>query len=217
MRAAGYARVSTQEQVQGGHSLDAQQEQIAAYCKARGWQLAQVFVDPGSSGKDLNRPGLQGLLQAVKGHEVDVVIAPSLDRLARRARDLLNLRDEGLSGCGVALVLLREGIDCTTPAGKMTFTVMAGAAELERDLLSERTRNGMAQAKKKGHVAGRVPFGWRREGSVLVKDAGQEKALRRARRLRRQGRTFREIAERMGWSLGATARRLANSGRRAGR
>jgi len=206
LRAAGYARVSTREQADGGHSLGEQERTIRAYVKQRGWLSAGVYVDPGCSGSNLQRPGLQALLEAVQAKQVDVVIACHQDRLSRSALDLLTLRE--IFNNPPNLVLIREQIDTTTPAGRMLFTMMAAVAEHFLDMLRENTRNGMAEAKRQGHVAGRAPFGWRRENGLLVRDSEEQKALRKARRLRSSGKTLRAVAEVMGWTLFSTTYRL---------
>jgi site-specific DNA recombinase len=206
LRAAGYARVSTREQAEGGHSLGDQQDRIAAYCKARGWELVNTFVDAGFTGGNLDRPALRQALDLCKTGEVDALVVTAQDRLARRALDLLRLREDFGEG-KVALVMLREGLDSSTPGGRFTFTCMAGAAELERDLLKERTKNGMAAAKAKGHVAGAAPYGWRREGGLLVEDKQDQKVLRELRRLR-STMSLNQLAAWFGWSRATIAYRL---------
>jgi site-specific DNA recombinase len=206
LRAAGYARVSTREQAEGGHSLAEQEQAIRAYVKQRGWELAAMHIDAGCSGSNLQRAGLQALLAQVESREVDVAVATKLDRLSRSALDLLRLREVFTDGPELAFA--HDQIDTTCPTGRLTFTILAGAAEHFLDLLRQNTCNGMAQAKAEGHIAGRAPFGWRREGGALVKDSEQQKALARARRLRRQGLSIRAVAATMGWGRTATAYRL---------
>lgn len=213
-RAAGYIRVSSEEQAQGGHSLAAQRRQVRSYCEARGWGLVEVFVDAGYSGKDLRRPALQALLSRCDAGEVDVMVVTDLDRLSRSRRDIENLLHSYFDEDGVAFCAVNQSFDTTTATGDAFLGMLAVFAQLERRMLSERTKNGIAQAKREGRVPGRAPFGWRREGSVLVKDPEQQKALRRARRLRRQGKSLREVAAAMGWHLSATVRRLGSNGRR---
>ena len=206
-RAAGYVRVSLREQAEGGHSLAAQRRALKGAAIARGSRLVEVYEDAGATGGNLDRPGLQALLEGAKAGLFSEVIVTSLDRLSRRSRDLHNLAGV-LDDLKVGLVSLRESLDSTGPVGKLIFAVVGGVAEFERDLLRERTRNGMAQAKLEGHVAGRAPFGYRRENGILVKVEQEQKALAKARRLRRQGRSLRQVAAAMGWGRTATCWRL---------
>jgi len=203
MKAAGYIRVSTSEQVTGGYSLDAQREQINAACKMKGWTLVHTFVDAGYSAGSMKRPGLQRLLAACDAKEVEIVIVGAMDRLSRRLRDLDYLREHYFNN-GTALFLIREGIDCTTPTGKAMYGMTGIFAELERDLLRERTRVGMAEAKRQGHIAGVTPYGFRREGAGFVKVEEEQKLLAKAKRLRKQGLSLRQIASIMKWTLKAT-------------
>lgn len=222
MKAVGYVRVSTQGQADGGHSLAAQRRQIRAACEARGWQLVGVFADEDATGANTKRPGLESLLAALAGHQADVVIVTDLDRLSRNPRDLYGMMDGVFADNGAALYAVAQGMDTTTDMGRAMIGVAVVFARLERDLLSGRTKRGMAEALTQGHVAGAPPFGWRREGGRLVKIAGrmkrqgghlvkdddQQRELRKARRLRTRGATLRKIAGRMGWTLYATTYRL---------
>jgi len=88
MRAIGYVRVSTEDQAQGGVSLDSQEEKIRAYCAAKDWDLVRVVRDGGHSAKDLNRPGMQKILEECRKKRFDVVVILKLDRLTRSVKDL---------------------------------------------------------------------------------------------------------------------------------
>jgi site-specific DNA recombinase len=94
-----------------------------------------------------------------------VVYSPS--RLARSVNNTLGIASR-LERAGANLVNLSERIDTTTAAGRMVFRMLAVLAELERDLCSERTKTALALKKRQGECAGQVPYGWRREGAVLV-------------------------------------------------
>ena len=86
-RAALYIRVSTQEQAQEGYSVGEQKERLIAYCKAHDWVVKEIYADPGYSGSNLNRPGIQKLMADIK--DCDVVLVYKLDRLSRSQRDTL--------------------------------------------------------------------------------------------------------------------------------
>jgi DNA invertase Pin-like site-specific DNA recombinase len=137
----GYARVSTEDQ-----NLDLQ---IAALERAG---CTRLFSDHGVSGGSFSRPGLDSVLQTVKPG--DTVIVWRLDRLGRSLRKLVDLVDE-LGRRGVEFVSLNESIDTTSSGGVLMFHMMAALAQFERSLISERTRAGMAAARKRGQQLGR--------------------------------------------------------------
>ena len=153
-RAAGYVRVSTEDQAKHGWSLDAQRHRIEGYCQAKGWELAEVYADEGISAlKD--RPAFKRMVEDVLADGVSHVVALKLDRLGRSARGLLELF-ERLEARGVGLVCIDDSIDTSTPSGKLLRTILAGVAEFERDVISERTKTGMAEARRRGARFGKT-------------------------------------------------------------
>jgi DNA invertase Pin-like site-specific DNA recombinase len=148
MRAALYARVSTHDQ----QTLGMQVEAMQSYIKARGWELARQIKDVGSGAKD--RAGRETLLNAARRREVDVVVVWRLDRWGRSLPDLVvTLRE--LTELGVGFVSLTEALDLTTPTGRALAGMLAVFAEFEREILRERVRAGIAQARKEGRPHGR--------------------------------------------------------------
>jgi DNA invertase Pin-like site-specific DNA recombinase len=137
----GYARVSTEDQ-----NLDLQ---IMALEKAG---CTRLFSDHGVSGGRFSRPGLDSALQAITPG--DTLVVWRLDRLGRSLRKLVELVDE-LGGKGVEFVSLNESIDTTSSGGVLMFHMMAALAQFERSLISERTRAGLAAARKRGKTLGR--------------------------------------------------------------
>ena len=151
-RAIGYLRVNTTEQALSGLSLDAQRSAIEAECACQGWDLVDIVADEGVSGSKApaKRTGLSDALTRISNDEADLLVALRLDRLGRDAVDVLNLTKT------TEVALVDFPADLTTPAGRMVLTVLAGAAELERGLISERTRAAMAEAKRRGVHCGRA-------------------------------------------------------------
>ena len=143
MKAALYARVSTLDQ-----EPENQLVELRRYAAARGWEVSE-YVDHGVSGSEDRRKALDALVQDVRRRRVDVVACWRLDRLGRGLRHLVALLDE-FHSLGVAFVSLNEGIDCTTPAGRL-----AALAEFERARIAERVRAGLARAKANGTRLGR--------------------------------------------------------------
>lgn len=138
----GYARVSTEDQ-----NLDAQLDAL----KAAGAQ--RIFSDK-VSGSLRKRPELDRLLDQLR--EGDVIVVTKYDRLARSLRDLLDIV-EVIKSRGAGFRSLAEDIDTTTPAGRLVFHVFASIAQFERERISERTKEGLEAARKRGRVGGRPP------------------------------------------------------------
>jgi len=148
MRAALYARVSTTEQ-----TADNQLLELRRYIEARGWTGTE-FVDRGISGSKDKRPALDALLKDAKRRRFDVLVCWRLDRLGRNLRHLVTMLEE-LQQLGIAFVSLGEGIDCTTPAGKLQLHILAALAEFERERIRERVMAGLERAKTQGKRLGR--------------------------------------------------------------
>ena len=147
-RAAIYARVSSQDQ-----DLEPQLRQLRRYVAARRWTAVE-YVDTGGSGEKDHRPALDRLLRDAGRGRVDVLVCSRLDRLGRTLRHLVTLLD-GLQVIGVAFVSVYEGIDGTTPAGRVQLHVLAALAEFERARMAERVASGLARARTQGQRLGR--------------------------------------------------------------
>lgn len=157
----GYARVSTEEQ-----HTDGQEDQLeAAGC-------TRIYIDHGVSGKTTRRPELDKLWSRLKAG--DKVTICKMDRLGRSTQHLLEV-SKTLREMGVDLQILNLQIDTSTPAGKLMFTVLAGIAEFERDIIVERTKDGLKAARARGRVGGRKPALSERQASQVRKmsDAGE--------------------------------------------
>lgn len=150
MRAAIYARVSTADQ-----TTENQVTELHRYVEARGWSAVE-YVDQGVSGARDSRPALDRLVNDAKRRRIDVLVCWRLDRLGRNLRHLILLLDE-LQALGVAFVSLGEGIDATTPAGRLQLHVLGAIAEFERARIAERVRAGLVRAKSQGRRLGRPP------------------------------------------------------------
>jgi len=197
LKAVGYVRVSTDEQAKEGLSIDVQESRVRSYCDAKGWGLDRVYRDEGFSGKDLNRPGIQSLIEDLKGNGVDVVVTPKLDRLTRSIRDLGTLIDD-LFG-GVALASVAEGFDSSTAAGEMVMNLLGTVAQWERKVIGERTKAVLDHKADKGEHVGRIPYGFRiGENGKLTEDPVQIENIRRMKREHHRGRSIRQIADKHG-------------------
>ena len=148
MRAAIYARVSTIDQ-----EPENQLSELRHYVADRSW-TAKDYVDQGVSGSKDRRPALDALLRDAKRRKLDLLVCWRLDRLGRNLRHLVTLIEE-LQSLGVAFVSLGEGIDFSTPAGKLQLHMLAALAEFERGRLRERVLAGLQRAKRPGKRLGR--------------------------------------------------------------
>ncbi|MHC4136110.1 MAG: recombinase family protein [Planctomycetota bacterium] len=224
----GYVRVSSQDQADGGISLDAQRHRLEAYCAAHDLVLARVEEDAGiSARKTTNRPALQRALQALKSGEASGLVAVKLDRLSRTTRDVLDLvaRAEKESW---ALHSIEERLDTSSPQGRFVVTILGAIAQLEREQAAERTRAAMAELRRQGKRTSRFPpFGHRFQGDRVVEEPAEQPVLQRMLELQAEGSGCYRIASvlnregnvnpRTGkpWFYGTVRDILVTAGRRA--
>lgn len=154
VRALGYLRVSTGDQVESGAGLDAQRAALIARAALEGWQL-EIVADEGLSAKNVDgRPELVAALARLDAGDVDVLVAAKLDRVSRSVRDFAGLLDRARDN-GWRLVLLDLGIDTSSPAGEFVSNTLASAAQYERRIIGQRTREGLAAKRAQGVRLGR--------------------------------------------------------------
>jgi len=185
MRVALYSRVSTNEQ-----NASMQVEELRAYCQRRQWDIAEEFTDSGVSGAKESRPALNRLLSESKRRKFDAVLVYRYDRFARSLRGLVNALAE-FDALGIHFVSLHEGVDTSTPNGRLVFGIFASIAEFERELIRSRVRSGLAAARARGMRIGRP--------KVIV-DA------RRLASLRNSGASWPKIAKALGIGVGTAHR-----------
>jgi DNA invertase Pin-like site-specific DNA recombinase len=147
-RAALYSRVSTNDQ----HTLSMQSRNMREYAARRGWSIAMQVREVGSGAAQ--REAREKLLDAARRREIDIVVVWRLDRWGRSVTDLLATLQE-LEHLGVGFVSLTEALDLTTPSGRAMAGLLAVFAEFEREILRERVRAGLADAKRNGQRLGR--------------------------------------------------------------
>ena len=196
----GYVRVSTDEQAKEGISIEAQEKSIRAYCEMRGLTLVELVLDAGvSAGKALDtREGGRKVLSLIRTQKVTGIVAYKLDRLFRDCADcLLVTREWDRRGTALHLIDLGgQTLDTSTPMGRFFMTVMAGAAELERNQISERTKGAMALKRRKGErISHRIPYGksLSQDRKSLVDNPAEMEVIRIIRALRSEGLSQRRI------------------------
>jgi DNA invertase Pin-like site-specific DNA recombinase len=172
-----YARVSTTDK---GQDVDLQLRDLRSYVESRGWQAYGEYVDNGISGSKDRRPMLDAMMSDAKKKRFDVVLVWRFDRFARSTKHLVTALEE-FNHLGIDFISYQENIDTSSPMGKMIFTIASAFAEFELNLLKERVRAGLNNARAKGKRLGRP---------VMNLDAGKLSEMRS------NGMTLRAIAQR---------------------
>ena len=173
-----YARVST-----AGQDSKGQLERLESYSKSIGCAAPLVFKDDGVSGVRDNRPELDRLREAMRKGEVSTVIVTKVDRLGRSLGMILRFWDEA-DAAHVRVIVTDQGIDTSTPAGRFQRNMLAACAEFERELILERTREGIAEARRLGKRFGRPP---------KITDAQRAECLKRLS----NGESSRDVSQAM--------------------
>jgi len=197
-KAIAYIRVSTEKQAIHGVSLEAQEKKIKEYCTRKNLDLSKIMIDKGVSGgtKLKNRPEGCKISQEIAAG-ITHIVSVKLDRLFRDTVDAL-VSIETWEEKGVALHLLDfagEEVSSNSSAGKLMFTIHAGFAQMEKDLIKERTTVALSHKKAKGERCGQIPFGYTVNNKVLVEVPGREKALECIHELHKIGKSSRFIAD----------------------
>ena len=178
-RVAIYARVSTEDRDQ---DPETQLMPLREHAERRGFEVVDEYVDH-ESGRKADREDYQRLFEDVRRRTVDVVLVWRYDRFARSVHELINALEEFRS-LGVDFISYQEQIDTTTPQGKFFFTVVAGFAELESALISQRVKAGMARAKRQGKQIGRSKIPKAKRDQIAE--------------MARQGSSIRKISKELG-------------------
>lgn len=177
-------------------SCETQIEYCEGYCTFRKLDVVGVRRDDGLSGKDTNRPGLQGALELAVKHKA-VLVFYSLSRLARSVRDAIEIADR-LRDAGAHLCSVTESINSAGAFGKMVFVILAAMGEWEREVISERTSAAMRRHQATGRRMSAIPpFGWRadaQDGSRMVPDEHELEAIACMQTWRTQGFSYTKIA-----------------------
>ncbi|MCG6533421.1 MAG: recombinase family protein [Syntrophales bacterium LBB04] len=195
MKAYGYCRVSTEEQAREGISLDAQEDKIRTYAQLKDLELLDIIRDEGYSGKNIQRPGLQKLLALIQGPEAEAVIVYKLDRLTRNTSDLLHLVEVIFRKDNTRFFSITEEIDTDSAMGKFFLTIMGAMAQMERELISERTVAALSYKKQQGESLGHIPYGYHRVSGRLLPDPQEGQILRKMKKWRKDGLSYGKIAQ----------------------
>jgi DNA invertase Pin-like site-specific DNA recombinase len=175
--------------------MEAQRARIAAYCTAQGWNLVDVFVDAGVSGKSLDRPALKAALASLRAGRV--LVALKLDRLTRTARDLDELTAR-VHENGGEWATVEGSYDTGSAMGRFMLRVVADIAQMEREVTAERTSAALQTKKGRRERLGTTPLGYQTietpDGRRVVLDAKEQSTVELARSLFDAGKSYRAIA-----------------------
>ncbi len=191
MRAAIYARVSTSGK---GQDVEMQLRDLTGYTQSRGIEVFKEYIDSGFSGRKDQRPALDRLMNDAHKKRFDMVMVWRFDRFARSTKHLITALEE-FKHLGIDFISYQENIDTSSPMGKAMFAITSAIAELEADLIKERVKAGINNARSKGVRLGRPSPQVNREELI---------------RLRNEGLTIRGIAQRMKLSRSFVHKSLQN-------
>jgi site-specific DNA recombinase len=191
-----YCPVSTEDQAEEGFSMEGQADKLRSYARLRDLGEVTVIDDPGYSGKNLKRPGLERLLEAVYAGHVSHVLVWRLDRLSRNLGDLIMLAD-AFGAHGVALHSVQENLDLSSAAGRMFYHILGTFAQFFREQLAENVKMGNERAVREGKWINRPKTGYSLVDGLLVPNEDAER-VREIFRLRAANTSYREIEERVG-------------------
>ena len=183
MRAAIYVRVSTDEQAAEGYSIDAQKMILEDYCIAEGWDVTEVYVDDGFSGRNTKRPAYRRMMAEIDSWDVMLVI--KMDRIHRNSRNFMNMMEE-LNSKGKMFVSSSEALDTTNALGRFVVDMIQRIAQLESEQIGERTYVGMREKAEtletsesyKKTMGFTPPFGYRIVDGSLKADAEEIDVVR---------------------------------------
>ena len=188
----GYIRVSTDSQ---DNSVITQKEMIQNYSKLKGFKIDEYFIDFGISGKNvLKREKYLELMNSVSEGQIDTIVTTSLSRWSRNTLDLLK-SVEVLKKNKVSFEVIKEQVSLNSPMGEFFVSILGSIYTLERQLISERTKDVIQSKKKSGKIYSRTLYGFDNKNGNLIENPYEQKVLRKIRKLRMDGKSFNNISE----------------------
>lgn len=189
----GYIRVSTVEQGISGLSLEAQEKEIRTHCKKKGLNEPKIFVDD-SSGKDLDRPGIQEVFSLFKEDKLSDIVFTKVDRFSRNLSNAATCLDAFVNkGVNVHCLQIKE--DVNSPMGRAFYGLLGIFAQLERDFVSERTKAALGRKKEKGEKVGRPPYGKKFVNKKLEVNMDEFSVVQKIMKMHDMGYSFTDITK----------------------
>ncbi len=194
MRAALYARVSTDDQAREGFSLDAQIKRMTAYCRVRGWEVADIYRDEGYSGRSADRPEYMRMMSEMGTW--DILLVLKMDRIHRNSVNFALMMDR-LRAEGKDFNSMQDKFDTTTAMGRFVMDIMQRIAQLESEQIGERVKLGMTFKAKSGggHLGSGHPYGYEYSDGVMRVVESEASVVRDVYNMRLRGSTMSGIAE----------------------
>ena len=192
-----YIRVSTKRQAEEGYSIPEQLERLKKYCGAMEWLIVGTYIDDGYTGSNMERPELQRMLADIEKGLCDIVLVDKIDRLARSLIDTVTMVDRLFKQHNVSFVSRAEAFDSNTQMGKACMVIMAMFAEIERERIAERMKDGKEGRAKEGLWCGSsytpVGYVYDKESGVLQIDEYKAMQVKLVFDLYTSGKSLREI------------------------
>ena len=178
-KVAVYLRVSTEEQAREGYSLGAQRETLETYCEIHDFEIVDVYIDDGYTGRNTNRPAYRRMMEDIDAW--DAILVLKMDRIHRNTRNFIEMMDN-LKKKGKDFISKQEKLDTKTAMGNFVMQLIQGIAQLESEQIGERTRDGMREKAeglaysddKKRTMGFTPPFGYRIDDGKLVDDFNEQ-------------------------------------------
>jgi DNA invertase Pin-like site-specific DNA recombinase len=158
-RAVVYIRVSTEDQAEHGYSLKAQENRLRSYCNAREWEIVNVYIDDGYSGRNIDRPSYSAMLK--ERDNWDILVVMKMDRIHRNSKNFTTMMDQ-LKAWGKEFISMQESFDTSTAMGRFVMDIIQRIAQLESEQISERVKLGLRQKAEEntGYLGFNIPYGY---------------------------------------------------------
>ncbi|PEL26973.1 recombinase family protein [Bacillus toyonensis] len=193
-KVAIYTRVSTDEQANEGFSLQAQEDHLRQYAKAKGYEVYDIYSDEGYSGKDYNRPEIQRLFKDLSQDKFKGILVKSVDRISRRLSDVTKLIDDVLVPRNSYIVISDANLDSSTTGGIAIIHLLATFAQLERSMIVQRVKAGMGKRAELGYWNGGRVLGYDVKNKELKVNKEEAEIVRKIFHLRTEGKGYKSIA-----------------------
>jgi DNA invertase Pin-like site-specific DNA recombinase len=193
MRAALYARVSTEDQAKEGFSLDAQMKKLEAYCRSKGWTPIGHFIDEGYSGRNTNRPEYKRMMESMD--DWDVLLVMKIDRIHRDSMNFMLMMDD-FKRKGKEFSSVQDKFDTTNASGRLFMDIMQRIAQFESEQMGERVKMGMERKAKHGtgHLGSGHPYGYRYDNGKLEIEEDEASVVRMIYAMSEEGSSLATIA-----------------------
>ena len=193
-KVAIYTRVSTDDQAKEGFSLDAQLNKLESYCNARDWDVFDIYVDDGYSGRNVKRPAYKKLIDDID--QWDILLVLKMDRIHRNSKNFMMMMEE-LNKNEKEFVSMMESLDTSTAMGRFVMDIIQRIAQLESEQIGERVYIGMDQkaSSNQGYLGFNIPFGYDYEDNKLMVNKQESEIVNKIYSLYLTGKSLGFISE----------------------